>query len=129
MRVIPASGRGGSADDSAYALDPADLATAMKEDVAAGLTPVFVTANVGSTNSCAIDPVVAIGEICRRWDGAPFGFQVERGEGACLDFSFFSCGRLLSCSAVDPDTKRGVLFNCVVTGHMEVNTSQALSNS
>lgn len=66
MRVIPASGRSGSADDSAYALDPADLAAAMEEDLAAGLTPMFVTANVGSTNSCAIDPVLAIGKVCRR---------------------------------------------------------------
>ena len=61
MRLIPASGRRGSADDNAYAVDPADLAAAMKKDVAAGLTPVFVTASVGSTNSCAIDPVLAIG--------------------------------------------------------------------
>ncbi|CAM9597402.1 unnamed protein product [Laminaria digitata] len=66
MRLIPARGRGGAADDNAYALDPADLATAMKEDVAAGLTPVYVQANVGLTNFCAVDPVLAIEEICRR---------------------------------------------------------------
>ena len=80
MRLIPARGRGGAADDSAYALDPADLATAMKEDVAAGLTPVFVTANVGTTNSCAIDPVLAIGKICHRWRWTHFS---NRGEGGC----------------------------------------------
>ena len=73
MRLIPARGRGGEASDNAYALDPADLAAAMKEDVAAGLTPMFVTASVGSTNSCAIDPVLAIGKICRRWRCGPGG--------------------------------------------------------
>lgn len=68
MRLIPARTGGGEADDNAYALDAADLAAAMKEDVTAGLTPIYVCATVGSTNSCAIDPVPAIGKICRRSD-------------------------------------------------------------
>ena len=66
MRLITAKRGGGEADDNAYALDAADLAAAMKKDVTAGLTPIYVCATVGSTNSCAIDPVRAIGKICRR---------------------------------------------------------------
>eukprot|EP00752_Nemacystus_decipiens_P001994 g1917.t1 len=48
-----------------YTMDAEALAAAMREDAAAGLTPVFVSANVGSTNTCAIDPVRALGEACR----------------------------------------------------------------
>ncbi|MEZ4560586.1 MAG: pyridoxal-dependent decarboxylase [Caldilineaceae bacterium] len=36
-------------------------------DLAAGLTPFFVTANVGTTSSNAMDPVRAIGAICREY--------------------------------------------------------------
>lgn len=78
VRMIATRGEGGKAGGSAYALDAADLAAAMREDVADGLTPVFVNANVGSTNSCAVDPVLAMGEVCRRWRGTPFR---SRGEG------------------------------------------------
>ena len=66
MRLITARRAGGEADDNAYALDAADLAAAMQKDVTAGLTPIYVCATVGSTNSCAIDPVRAIDKICRR---------------------------------------------------------------
>lgn len=66
VRLVPTRGGGAAAEDDGYALDAADLAAAMREDVAAGLTPVFVNANVGSTNSCAIDPVLAIAKVCRR---------------------------------------------------------------
>lgn len=67
MKLIPTRRGDGPDFNNADALDAADLAAAMKEDIAAGLTPVFVNANVGSTNSCAVDPVRAIAEICRRW--------------------------------------------------------------
>jgi aromatic-L-amino-acid decarboxylase len=51
--------------DAAYAMRPEALAAAIAADQAAGLTPAFVCANVGSTSSNAIDPVRAIGEVCR----------------------------------------------------------------
>lgn len=66
LRIIPTSARGQNKDEAAYAMDAASLATAMREDAARGLTPMFVSANVGSTNTCAIDPVRALGEVCRR---------------------------------------------------------------
>jgi aromatic-L-amino-acid decarboxylase len=46
--------------DERYALEPARLAAAMAEDRAAGLTPFFVVANLGTTSSTALDPVAAI---------------------------------------------------------------------
>jgi aromatic-L-amino-acid decarboxylase len=52
--------------DRAYALRPDVLDAAMTADRAAGLTPCFVTAVVGSTSSTAMDPVPAIAEVCRR---------------------------------------------------------------
>ncbi|CAM9528472.1 unnamed protein product [Ectocarpus fasciculatus] len=64
LRLIPTRGSG---EDSqrCYTLDSAELSEAMREDAAAGLTPVFVSANVGSTNTCAVDPVRSLGEACR----------------------------------------------------------------
>ncbi|MBP6440610.1 MAG: aspartate aminotransferase family protein [Caldilineaceae bacterium] len=51
--------------DENFAMRPAALAAQIAADKAAGLTPAFVCANVGSTSSNAMDPVRAIGEICR----------------------------------------------------------------
>ncbi|MEM9493939.1 MAG: pyridoxal-dependent decarboxylase, partial [Myxococcota bacterium] len=51
--------------DDRYAMDPAALARAIDEDRAAGLTPFFVCAAVGTTSSMAVDPVAAIAEVCR----------------------------------------------------------------
>ena len=52
--------------DESYAMRPEALARTIDEDLAADRTPFFVTATVGTTSSHAIDPVRAIGEICRR---------------------------------------------------------------
>jgi aromatic-L-amino-acid decarboxylase len=51
--------------DADFAMRPDELAAAIALDKAAGLTPAFVCTNVGSTSSNAIDPVRAIGEVCR----------------------------------------------------------------
>ncbi|CAM9422706.1 unnamed protein product [Pylaiella littoralis] len=75
LRVIPTRGGGDEGEEQQqqqqqlFTLDPADLCDAMREDAAAGLTPVFVCANVGSTNTCAVDPVRALGEACRSFCG------------------------------------------------------------
>ncbi|MER2599651.1 MAG: aminotransferase class V-fold PLP-dependent enzyme [Caldilineales bacterium] len=52
--------------DNDFAMRPDALAAQIAADRAAGLTPCFVCANVGTTSSNAMDPVRAIGEICRR---------------------------------------------------------------
>ena len=51
--------------DAQFAMRPAALARQLAEDRQAGLTPCFVSATVGTTSSHAIDPLPAIGRICR----------------------------------------------------------------
>jgi aromatic-L-amino-acid decarboxylase len=51
--------------DECFAMRPAALARQIAADRAAGLVPCFVCATVGTTSSNAVDPVRAIGEICR----------------------------------------------------------------
>jgi len=52
--------------DEAFAMRPGALLETIREDRAAGRTPFFVCATVGTTSSNAIDPVAEIGEICRK---------------------------------------------------------------
>jgi aromatic-L-amino-acid decarboxylase len=52
--------------DDAFAMVPQALAEAIAADRAGGKRPCCVVASVGTTSSTAIDPVRAIGEICRR---------------------------------------------------------------
>lgn len=51
--------------DDHYAMRPDRLAEGITRDRAAGLTPCFVSATVGTTSSNAIDPIPQIGAICR----------------------------------------------------------------
>ena len=73
--------------DDEFAARPESLAAQIKADKAAGLTPFFVCATVGTTSSLAMDPIRAIGEICREegvWfhvDGAMAGTA-----GLCPEF-------------------------------------------
>ncbi|HRO90930.1 MAG TPA: pyridoxal-dependent decarboxylase [Promineifilum sp.] len=53
--------------DERFAMRPEALRAAIESDLAAGLRPFFVVATVGSTSSLAMDPVRAIGEICREF--------------------------------------------------------------
>lgn len=46
-------------------MDPAALARAIEEDIAAGFRPVAVTATIGTTSTTAVDPVGAIAEVVR----------------------------------------------------------------
>jgi aromatic-L-amino-acid decarboxylase len=52
--------------DGGFAMRPERLARQIDQDRAAGLAPFLVCATVGTTSSLAIDPVRAIGDICRR---------------------------------------------------------------
>jgi aromatic-L-amino-acid decarboxylase len=51
--------------DEKYAMSPAALEERIRADRASGLAPFFVTSTVGTTSSNAIDPLPAIGKICR----------------------------------------------------------------
>jgi aromatic-L-amino-acid decarboxylase len=53
-------------DPTTNGMDAGLLAEAITADVAAGVTPVMVVATVGTTSTTAIDPVPALGELCRR---------------------------------------------------------------
>ena len=52
--------------DDAFAMRPDLLEEQIRKDRAAGLTPFFVCATIGTTSSHAMDPIRSIGEICRR---------------------------------------------------------------
>lgn len=59
VRILPAS----ASDD--FTLQPATLAAAMDEDMAAGLIPCFVCTTIGTTSSCAVDPVGPLSQLAR----------------------------------------------------------------
>lgn len=59
VRVLPTDG------STAWALDPAVLARAVEEDKAKGFVPFFIFATVGTTSTCAIDPLKALGAIAQ----------------------------------------------------------------
>jgi aromatic-L-amino-acid decarboxylase len=52
--------------DGDLALDPRALEAAIAEDRVEGWVPCAVVSTVGTTSSTAIDPVAAVGEICRQ---------------------------------------------------------------
>ncbi len=54
--------------DGAFRLDMAALARAVAEDRDAGLTPMTVCANGGTTSTGAIDPLHAMADLCRAQD-------------------------------------------------------------
>ncbi|MGH7247923.1 MAG: aminotransferase class V-fold PLP-dependent enzyme, partial [Pseudomonadota bacterium] len=58
LRLIPV--------DDHFAMRPEELARQIDADQRGGKHPCFVCATVGTTSSNALDPVAAIGEICRR---------------------------------------------------------------
>jgi aromatic-L-amino-acid decarboxylase len=51
--------------DDSFAMRPDSLAEKIEQDRKAGLVPFFVSATVGTTSSNALDPLPAIGAICR----------------------------------------------------------------
>ncbi len=53
--------------DECFAMRADALQAAIEADRAAGLTPCFVTATVGTTSCGSVDPVPRIGEICQRY--------------------------------------------------------------
>lgn len=52
--------------DESFAMRPETLAEQIEADKRAGLIPCIVCATVGTTSSNAMDPVAAIGQVCRR---------------------------------------------------------------
>jgi aromatic-L-amino-acid decarboxylase len=90
--------------DESYAMRPEALEEAVLADRAAGLQPFMVVATVGTTSSNALDPLPAIGEICRRhglWlhvDAAMSGTAA-----VCSEFRFIHEGlELVDSYVFDP---------------------------
>lgn len=85
--------------DETYAMRPEQLEAQIAADRAAGLIPCFVSATIGTTSSNALDPLPAIGAICRReglWlhvDGAMAGTAA-----VCPEFRFIQAGLELADS-------------------------------
>jgi aromatic-L-amino-acid decarboxylase len=65
-------------------MDPEQLETAIKQDLAAGRKPCCVVATAGTTNSGTIDGLEAMAEICRRHD---LWLHVDGAYGAAAIFS------------------------------------------
>ena len=75
LRLLP------TAAEQQYALQPAALEAAMAADEAAGLLPCYVCATIGTTSSCAVDPVGELAAVGRRHNA-----WCARGSGAgCCD--------------------------------------------
>jgi len=60
LRLIPT--------DDAYAMIPEKLEAVIGKDKKLGLRPACVVATIGTTSSTAVDPLAAIGRICRKHD-------------------------------------------------------------
>ena len=79
--------------DESFAMKPDALARKIEADRKAGLTPFFVCATIGTTSSNAMDPLIPIGEVCRKnnlWlhvDAAMAGTAM-----LCPEFRHFQSG-------------------------------------
>ena len=58
-RLLPATAA------NEWAMDPKALQEVLQEDKARGLVPFFLFAVVGSTNTCAVDPLLQLGPIAQ----------------------------------------------------------------
>ncbi|MEK6649367.1 MAG: pyridoxal-dependent decarboxylase, partial [Bacteroidota bacterium] len=75
--------------DDAFAMRPDLLEEQIRKDHTSGLIPFFVCATIGTTSSHAMDPVRAIGEICRR-EGMWFHVDAAHAGTAALAPEFRS---------------------------------------
>ena len=100
--------------DENFAMRPDALAKQIENDRAHGLAPCFVCATVGTTSSNAMDPVQAIGEVCRKhnlWlhvDAAMSGTAM-----VCPEFRHLQDGTELADSYnFNPHKWMGANFDC-----------------
>ncbi|CAK0731796.1 hypothetical protein CVIRNUC_000044 [Coccomyxa viridis] len=73
VRVLP------TCHSTGFSMEPALLEAAIKEDLAAGLLPFYMVGTIGTTSSCAVDPIGEMGAIAQKYklwlhvDGAHAG--------------------------------------------------------
>ena len=102
--------------DSNFAMRADDLQQQIEADRKVGLVPCFVCATIGTTSSCAVDPVRAIAGICREhgvWlhiDAAMSGTAA-----LCPEFRFTHDGvELVDSYCFDPHKWMFTNFDCSV---------------
>ena len=79
--------------DENFAMRPDALARQIEGDQQSGLVPCFVCATVGTTSSCAIDPVREIARICREHNLWLHVDSAMSGTAAlCPEFRFINSG-------------------------------------
>jgi aromatic-L-amino-acid decarboxylase len=79
--------------DKNFAMRPEALARQIESDIKAGLIPCFACATVGTTSSCAVDPVSEIGSICRAHNLWLHVDSAMSGTAAlCPEFRFLNDG-------------------------------------
>lgn len=85
--------------DDAFAMRPEALAALMRADRDAGALPFFVAATVGTTSSNAMDPLPAIGRVCREYGAWLHVDAAMSGTAAlCPEFRHFLAGLELADS-------------------------------
>ena len=79
--------------DANFAMDPAALAQAIRQDLQAGRIPFFVCATVGTTSSHAMDPLPQVAAICRE-HGLWFHVDAAMAGSAaiCPEFRYLQAG-------------------------------------
>ncbi len=102
--------------DENFAMRPDLLEAQIKQDLAAGKKPFFVMATVGTTSSEAIDPVRAVGEICKKYSLWLHVDSAMAGTAAlCPEFRFINDGVELADSYVfNPHKWMFTNFDCTV---------------
>jgi aromatic-L-amino-acid decarboxylase len=102
--------------DKNFAMRPEALARQIESDIKAGLVPCFVCATVGTTSSCAVDPVGEIGQICRAHNLWLHVDSAMSGTAAlCPEFRFLNDGVELADSyCFNPHKWMLTNFDCSV---------------
>jgi aromatic-L-amino-acid decarboxylase len=102
--------------DKNFAMRSEALAQQIESDIKAGLIPCFVCATVGTTSSCAVDPVREIGRICRAHNLWLHLDSAMSGTAAlCPEFRFLNDGVELADSyCFNPHKWMLTNFDCSV---------------
>jgi aromatic-L-amino-acid decarboxylase len=100
--------------DENFAMCPEALARQIEADKKAGLIPCFVCATVGTTSSTAIDPLPAIGRVCREHDVWLHVDSAMSGPAAlCPELRFINEGMEFADSyCFDPHKWMFTSFDC-----------------
>lgn len=79
--------------DDKFSMKADLLEEQIKKDIAAGLIPFLVVATLGTTSSCAFDPIREIGEICKKYNLWLHIDAAMAGTAAiCPEFRYFLNG-------------------------------------